>query len=474
MSTPEVELPAPKNVRALLGGSRAIAAYFLLSLAAVGFHLRLSIYSDSGSTLVPHFLILAPGLLLAGAQFGGLVRRLGPWLIALAILVLVHPLLAHAGGGTVTDGLRSGLQLLAAVIAAMALIYTASRLPARGLRKMFLSLWWALMGLAALETFGLRSQMRAITEHIYSGTSRVVYDSDVRDTLLYGRPRPTAFASEPSYLADSWIFMAALVFLLDRERGSARSWTRFGLMIAVGYVLAPSTSVFFVILAVVVWHFWPRGPYALAWSVAFAAVAVAVLSTPFAGRVVGILGTTETGSFFARVASPPHIGLVAVLQQPFFGFGIGNTAGVEPMIRDFWQQQGAFDRWPWYDGGDAETLMANGFWWQWVSLGVLGGVALLVITLKMLASVGVAKPFRTIFATWLIWYAGGVFFSPAAWYELALLAIPATVGAVSVTEPKMGRSTRSVSAYRTHASRVSTAIQPGDVPGERPHRRRIS
>lgn len=411
----------------MLGRRRRIA-YVLLIFALIGFHLRLSIYADSGSILVPNYLILTPAAILFAMQANNLTRLVGNILIALTVFIVTQPLLSVAPGADVVQGLRSAAQLMAAIMAAAAIVYTAAHLSAKSLRKIFLTFWCGLMSLATLELLGFRNVMLAITQSLYAGTNRGVYgavvSNDTRDSLLYGRPRPTAFASEPSFLAESWMVMAALVFLLDKNRGSVGSWIRLIVMFSIGYALAPSNLVYFILLATLIWHFWPRGKFARVHMLFYALLGCALFITPVLGTALENVDSSSTASFFARVASGPHVGFSALGASPIFGYGIGNTAGAAPIVIDVWQSSGSFGKWPWYIGAPTETMMANGFWWQWISLGLVGGIVFTLLALRLLERLGVRNPWCVMICTWTVWYAGGIFVSPVDWMVFALFAVP--------------------------------------------------
>lgn len=418
-----------------LDGGRAQFAYALIAIYLAGAHLRLSLYTGGGSTLVPNYLMLLAGALLAVVQAGQLIRRTGQILLVLAIFIIAHPYVTWAPlSSDGFDTMLSGLQLFAAIVAALAVLYTTSRLDAQGLRKFFFGAWAALMFVALLENFGLRALMQSVQAALYAGSSRGIYTSDYRDIGLYGQVRASALASEPSFLADSWASLAILVFLLDKNRGTGSSWIRLMVMFGVGYFLAPSTKVFFYLLAVLVWHYWPRSRKAF---VGLLATLVPLgwlfylLMSAEANNALGRFGSVDTGSFFARITVGPYIGAEALREFPIFGFGIGNHEGLTSLMQDVWQSTGGFSKFPHYRMADSQALMTNGFWWQWVFLGVLGGLILTYLVVRLLLALEVEHPVRVIVCTWIVWYAGFSFVGPVSWWILAMFAIPEVARRVS-------------------------------------------
>lgn len=422
-------------VRPPIQGGRAQLVYVLLAVYLVGAHLRLTFYSSGGSTLVPNYLMLLSGTILAVTQFDQF-KKTGKLLMVLALFVIVQPNITFAplsGEGLAT--IQSGLQLIAAIVAAMAVVYTTSRLTAHGLRKLFFWAWALLMSTAALENFGLRTLIQSAQATLYGGSNRGIYSADNRDMYLYGQVRPSAFASEPSFLADSWAATAALVFMLDKDRGSAASWIRLILMYGIGFALAPSMKVMFYFAAILVWHFWPRTRQAFVGLLATLILAGWFLYLLDANGLLSRSASAETGSFFARITVAPLIGAEALRGFPLLGYGIGNHEGMLEVMQGVWQSSGGFALFPHFKPADGQGLMTNGFWWQWAFFGLLGGIILSYLLVRMLSSLGVKQPVRSVTCTWIVWYGGFGFVDPASWWILAVFAIPEVACSMPKKEP---------------------------------------
>ena len=450
-------------VTAPLVGGRAQIAYVLLAIYLVGLHLRLTLYTGSGSTLVPMYLMLLSGGLLAVAQSEKLLRLAGQMLIATLLFIIVQPFITWAPLSGGSETFLSGLQLFAAMVAAMAVIYTSSRLDAGGLRRLFFGFWAVLMLLAVLERAGLRPVMQSLQTALYAGSNRGVYSAELRDIELYGQVRASALASEPSFLADSWLSMAILVFLLDKNRGSIQSWIRLLVMLGIGYSLAPSLKIAFYVIALLLWHFWPRTSRA-AGGVFAGLVLVGWLLYTLRAETDSLLsrfGSVESGSFFARITVAPDIGIEALRNYPFFGYGFGNHEGMTSFMRDVWQSTGGFARFPWFSPASGQGLLTNGFWWEWAYLGLIGGAIFTYLLARLLLALDVKHPARVIICSWVVWYSGFAFVDPASWWVVAMLAIPEVARRTSRCEPVSGGS-KSVSS-REHRARA--AKLPLGAPG---------
>lgn len=439
--------------------------YLLLIVYLVGAHLRLSLYSGGGSILVPMYLMVLSAGVLALMFWAELFRRVGLLMFVLLGFVVAQPVLALAPASGGSQTLRSGIQLMVSVATALIVIFAASKLEARGLRKLFFGFWAVLMVLAILESIGLRPLFDEIRGMLYAGSGRGIYLEGDRDVGLYGKVRPSALASEPSFLADSYMCMAALVFLLSKNRGKVSSWVVLGLMVGIGFTVAPSVKIVFYLLALLCWQLWPRNTKAHAGFLVISVATGAALYALYGGvvsRVIDRLGFGETGSFFGRITVGPEVALEALSRYPLLGYGIGNTDGPSPIIVQIWQDSGAFGRFPWYQGSGPTALMSNGFWWQWVFLGVLGGLAFALLASKLLAAVGVPNPMRSLVCAWIVWYAGAAFVDPVSWLIVAVFAIPAltwTVPDESGPPRRASSSRRTTSVGRPRRARQ---IRPGE------------
>jgi hypothetical protein len=402
--------------------------YALIVVALIGMHLRLSVETSTGAQVVPMYPLLLSAALLSFRVGNELARRAGQLIVVLAVFLLIEPFVSFAPESASVVNLLSALQLLASILSALIIIAVCGTLPRDGLRKLFFGFWVALMVLALLESVGLRDLFTSIRDALYFTSQRGIYSEAARDVELYGKIRPTALASEPSYLADTYMCMIVAVFLLDPRRGQWSSWVRLGLMVAISFAIAPSLKIVFYLLALGIWILWPRTPKRLALAGVALSTGFFVMFVTFEfslGSILARFGLGETGSFFGRIAVAPQIGLQAIISYPVLGYGIGNTDGLVPVIDEAWQSSGAYARFPWYQGLGPSDLMSNGFWWQWTFLGVVGGATFWLLVAKILRAVGVEYPLRSIVCAWAVWYSGFAFVDPASWFVLALFVLTA-------------------------------------------------
>lgn len=412
-----------------------ISLLFVIYL--IGGHLQLSLYFG-GSLLVPMYPMLLSAAILTLMFASELQRRAGAAFLILALIVTVYPLVTVAPGSGYGGTLLGSLQFLVAIISALAMIVALQHLGQHKLRLIVLWFVGVMLSLAALETFGLKPIFEPIREALYASSNRGVYDAVTRDIAIYGRIRATVFASEPSFLADTLFSLILISFFLDAKRGTKESYLRAGALLLIAFYFIPSFKVVFYLMAAIVWQFWPNNRRSLIVLLAVIG-ALFTLTILFSGTLFSLFvwfagGHFESASFYGRIGVAHTFGLEALGRYPIFGFGLSNQEGTFPIISNIWQNSGAYAIFPWYQGAPAQLLMSNGFWWQWVFLGLLGGLIVNALILILLRNVGVAKPLRTLICSWIVWYAGSAYVDPHSWYMIVVFSLGALRYHTTTTE----------------------------------------
>lgn len=422
------QAPAPRGAygRKRFEVRRSTFIIVCFTIYLLGAHLRVSLYAG-GSLLLPMYPMLLSAAVITLLFNSELLSRAGTIFAAFSGFILISPALSSAPGSGYGNTLLGILQFLVSVISALAFIIAVSTLDQNRLRKLLIGIWITVIVLAALESAGLKPVFDQIRGLIYSGSGRGVYEATQRDLSIYGRVRPTVFASEPSFLADTLMTLTLMIFFLDPRRGNGASWARLGAMAALSFILAPSFKMAFYLLATVVWQFWPRtlkGTVMLLIGLSIAGVIAALFFNVLLAIFVQTAGShLESGSFYGRIGVAHTVGLEALYAHPLFGWGISNQSGLYPLIAQTWQSSGAFFLFPWYQDNPAEDLMSNGFWWQLSFLGFVGTAIFILFVGMMLRQLGVLLPLRSLVCSWIVWYAGAAFIDPHSWFILVVFSI---------------------------------------------------
>jgi len=397
---------------------------FLLVVFIIGYHTKLSLYS--GATVIfPLYLCLLPAAVIAYRYRNAISAKAFQWLLAALVLAIVV-LLGNSVFGLFSFSLLTGtLHFCASFFLGIFVIAGLARVPPNEARKLFFVLWMVFAVLAGLELIdALRPLYTAVTGAVYFGTPRGLYGANLRDIDLYGHYRPRAFASEPSFLSAT---LSALSFLtlfsgLAASKGRIKALALFGFMTVVAYLIVPSLSVLFYFAAIAVWIAWPRSVVGKGLAVLML-VGVAIALPLVQGAGGSLFGAHQSsGSFFGRITAGPLVGLKALMDRPILGYGIGNSDAAYDTVVDVWMDHGGFSAFPWFKGASATALMSNGFWWQWIYLGLIGGLVFTGFLVSLLKSLGVKYPLRVIVCTWIIWYAGTGFETIIAWFIFAIFA----------------------------------------------------
>lgn len=394
----------------------------LLVIFMIGFHTRLSIYSG-GSILVPMYICLfsGAGLFLLALQ-RGLLRLLLP-MLGIVGLIMLSAFSAGIFGGDIVALLRGSIQLSVSIAIAAAIAVVLGDESMRGEDRFFLALWVLFLAVACIELIpAARPIFNEMSSVIYSGSGRGLYASLDRDLQLYGQYRPKAFASEPSFLAATLATLNLLVLFTGRNRGRRRAIARYFVMAVIAHAVAPSLSSLFYLAAAMVFVFWPKTAGMKAAAVAaLVLLAAAFAASPLSGDNA-FSAYQRSGSFFGRIAAGPLVGVQSMIERPLLGYGVGDSEAIFPTVSRVWSEQGAYSAFPWYAGLRSSELMSNGFWWQWIYFGIVGGVLFVFMVLGLLRSMGVLNPLSVLVSVWIVWYAGGAFVDIVSWSAFAVFA----------------------------------------------------
>lgn len=410
---------------------------YLFVLALIGLHLRLTMYAGS-TPVVPNYLILFSTATMVVMYQREILASVGTPLAVLGAFVLLAPMFSAAPSNGYFARIPSLLSFLSSIISSVGLYVALRHVPHARLRRIAVWMWIVLISLALLERTALGPLFSAIRESLYMGSGRGVYDQTERDLSLYGQVRITAFASEPSFLAFTLSTLSSLAYFVHPAPRSIQAAGQYFGMILISYYIAPSLVYAFFLLATIVWALWPKTSRGfMLGGIVICGVCVVLL--PFSSELSSFLlqlagSRAQTGSFFGRILVAPQAGLDVLAEWPLAGVGVGNDQAALPIIKQIWNDSGAFAIFPWFNNVDlrAQDLMSSGFWWQWIFLGLFGGLAFIGIIAWILRNLRVEYPFRSILCSWIIWYSGSAFVDAISWFILAIVSL----SAVAPTAPR--------------------------------------
>ncbi|MBN9529188.1 MAG: hypothetical protein J0H82_23460 [Alphaproteobacteria bacterium] len=361
------------------------------------------------------------------AHLAGLFGVLALYLVS----VLVGPDLAW-----LSKRFTGFLQLSYSLVIGYGLFLTMIRADRDQLSRLFLGFCLFMLIGCLLESYaGLRPVSDAVRMKIYDSG---VYDSDLRDQILYGRIRPKWFTSEPSAVTFAYTLYGFAWLVLSRWR-----WKLLGYlaMAGVGVVAMPGPTLLLMLVLVMPYELFVAGRVPGQPASVNRAITVVVLSALLliAAAIVGSivfaerLRTIDGGndpSFFFRVTGPMLVALEIFKVYPWAGAGL--TA--EPFIADL--VMNVFVRSPQFSAGwdfsSGPEILTNYFWLHWIYLGIVMGGAIAAALALWLRQIGVPSALFCFMAWAVLGQASGAYVGPKTWAVLYIAAGAATLAVGSL------------------------------------------
>jgi hypothetical protein len=393
----------------------------LLVLFMLGIYLGIEIRLSS-SVPIPNVVAGTAGMLLVLKQLERFNER-HVWAILLVLLLYLASICAASDYAFLSKRFTGLLQLTYSFVICYAVFVTILLYDRVRLARIFLILSLAILVGCALENYvaAFRDLSDWFRNHVYSFG---LYESDARDQVLYGRIRPKLFTSEPSAVTFGFTLFAFAWYVLSLRRGKlflygAMFAVAFYLMrgptLVLGLALVPAYEIF---LAARMQRdgrtvFNPARICATAMlMIALAGTGVYLSRTLYAERIDAIQSGADP-SFFARIVAPPIVARMTVERYPIAGAGLTGEPFIADTLRQVYAQSPdlAND----WDFGNAIHALANYFWSQWIYLGAVWGVILLIALSFLLRELGAAS----IAFCWIVWsvfgQASGAYVSPKTW-----------------------------------------------------------
>jgi len=364
------------------------------------------------------------------AHLAGLLGILGLYLVS----VLAAPDLSW-----LSKRFTGFLQLSYSLVIGYALFLTMIRADRDQLARLFLGFCLFMLIGCLLESYaGLRPISDAVRLKIYDSG---VYDSDLRDQILYGRIRPKWFTSEPSAVTFSYTLYGFAWLVLSRWR-----WKLVGYlaMAGAGVIAMPGPTLLLMLVLVMPYQLFiagrsPGQPVSVnRMVVVIVASALLLIVAAIVGSIVFAerLRTIDNGndpSFFFRVTGPMLVALEIFKVHPWAGIGL--TA--EPFIMDL--VLNVFVRSPHFSAGwdfqSGPDILTNYFWLHWIYLGLIMGTVVFAALALWLRRIGVPSALFCFMAWAVLGQASGAYVGPKTWAVMYIVAGAATLAVGSLRRP---------------------------------------
>jgi hypothetical protein len=351
------------------------------------------------------------------------------------------------------------VQLTYSIVIGYAAFLTLTQASRRQVAGIFLGFSVVILAGCLLEDYaGLRPISDWVRERLYS---RGVYDSDLRDAILYGAVRPKFFASEPATVT----FTCSL-FLFTWMVVSEWRWKQVAYLALVGIALIaiPGPTLLLPVLLLLPYELFLSGrrfggigaPHHSLRRMKIAAIGIAVVAavivlsnTLFAARLKEITAGNDA-SFFYRVQGPAIAARDVVTHYPIAGAGLTGEPFVEDQIVNVYAQSPAYSI-AWTVVSPATELLINYFWLHWIYLGLVWGTIILAAVTLWLKVLGVPSPAFC----WIVWailgQASGAYVGPLAWSVLYFAGAAAVLHCRGPTTIPVRAQRRLRSGWNTHA-----------------------
>jgi hypothetical protein len=345
--------------------------------------------------------------------------------LLLVLLVYVCSILSAADANWLGKRSTGLLQLTYSIVIAYGMFLTLVHADRRQVSIILLSFCLAIIAGCALEQWGgLRPFSDLVRTKLYNAD--YVYDSDLRDEILYGRVRPKLFTSEPSAVTFAYTHYCSVWLALSPWRYKYLVYA--GLLGLAIMVLPGPTLMLMLLLAVPYFLFLAGGARrtsgtrlvgAVVLSSLIVLVAYVAGQTLFAERFHQ-MQTGRDASFFYRFTGPMLVAFDIFKNHPWAGSGLTGEPYISDRVLEVFMNSASFQS-AWRIPKVADVL-TNFFWLHWIYLGAVWGVIVLAALSLWLRLLGAAS----ILYCWAVWVvlgqASGSYVGPKTWAVLLIAA----------------------------------------------------
>jgi hypothetical protein len=332
------------------------------------------------------------------------------------------------------------LQLAYSIVIGYGLFLTLVGADRAQIAAILLTFCLAIIAGCALEQWvGLRPLSDVVRARLYD--AGYVYDSDLRDEILYGRIRPKLFTSEPSAVTFAYTHYCSVWLALSPWR---YKYLVFAGLIGLAVVVLPGPTLMLMLLLAIPYFLFLAGGErrtstrrmigAAVVSSLIVLVAVTAGKALFAERL-NELQAGRDASFFYRFTGPMLVAFDMFKHHPWAGAGLTGEPYIADRVLEVFVNSPSFSSaWPISKVAD---VLTNFFWLHWIYLGAVWGVILIAALTFWLRCLGAASVLYC-WATWaILGQASGSYVGPKTWTVLLIGAATS----VLVTRPG-GQPTR--------------------------------
>lgn len=347
--------------------------------------------------------------------------------LLLIILLYVGSILSATDYGFLRKRFTGLIQLTYSLVISYALFLTILETSRKQLAGLF---FWFLVFIVIgcfLEQYTpLKAVSDAVRVTIYD---HGVYESDLRDQLLYGKVRPKLFTSEPSAVTFGYTLFLSAWFIISRARGKILIFAAF---LGIGLIAMPGPTLLLALLVLPPYYFFitplitPRHKLIPGYRAGilivggFLLIAFVLLGTTIFAERFNQIASGEDPSFFYRVIGPVLVAMEVVRTYPWAGAGLTGEPFIDQLVINTFVKSAHYSA-AWKFSKVSEVI-TNYFWLHWIYLGLVWGIVLLAAHTAWLRVLGVPSVLFC-WAYWVIFgQASGAYVGPKTWVVMMLAA----------------------------------------------------
>ncbi len=345
--------------------------------------------------------------------------------LMLVLLVYVGSILSAADIHWLPKRATGLLQLTYSLVIAYGMFLTLVRADRRQIAAILLTFCLVIIGGCALETWtGLRGVSDFVRAKVYNADN--VYDSDLRDEILYGRVRPKLFTSEPSAVTFAYTHYCAVWLAISPWR---YKYAVYAGLLGLAILVLPGPTLMLMLLLAVPYFLLLAGgarrtsPTRIAGALVLSSLIVLVAfiggKALFAERL-NELQSGKDASFFYRFTGPMLVAFDMFKNHPWAGAGLTGEPYIADRVLAVFMNSASFSS-AWRIAKVADVL-TNFFWLHWIYLGAVWGVVVLVALTLWLRLLGTVS----IIYCWAVWavlgQASGSYVGPKTWAVFLIAA----------------------------------------------------
>jgi hypothetical protein len=331
------------------------------------------------------------------------------------------------------------LQLTYSLVIAYGMFLTLIHADRAQISVILLSFCLAVIVGCAIEQWGgLRPFSDLVRTKLYNAD--YVYDSDLRDEILYGRVRPKLFTSEPSAVTFAYTHYCSVWLALSPWR---YKYLVYCGLLGLAIVVLPGPTLMLMLLLTIPYFLFLAGgekrtsPTRMVAAVILSGLivlaALVIGSTLFAERLQQVQSGRDA-SFFYRFTGPMLVAFDMFRHHPWAGSGLTGEPYIADRVMDVFMNSASFSS-AWRIPKVADVL-TNYFWLHWIYLGAVWGVIIIAALTLWLRTLGAAS----LLYCWAVWtilgQASGAYVGPKTWAVLLIAAAASVLVARSSEQPR--------------------------------------